>query len=177
MPSLRVLAKDHPQRSLALATSDYILIFQHSSIEPEVSHQRRSNDRTRCLVEFSKLQDVELSSYRKLGDGYGTLGLITLGEEVFLSVVTGYSKAATVRPGENISRIENVDFFCLSHSEYENGLDYESPSSLATEEFTHGTENRELVSEHPFLSLKKLLGDGSFYYSLDFNLTDRLQDR
>ncbi|KAA8642172.1 SacI domain and endonuclease/exonuclease/phosphatase family protein [Aspergillus tanneri] len=81
MPSLRVLAKDHPQRSLALATSDYILIFQHSSIEPEVSHQRRSNDRTRCLVEFSKLQDVELSSYRKLGDGYGTLGLITLGEE------------------------------------------------------------------------------------------------
>jgi hypothetical protein len=34
-----------------------------------------------------------------------------------------------------------------------------------------------MVTDHPFLALKRLLGDGSFYYSLDFNLTDHLQDR
>jgi len=33
------------------------------------------------------------------------------------------------------------------------------------------------VTDHPFLALKKLLGDGSFYYSLNFDLTDRLQNR
>lgn len=38
-------------------------------------------------------------------------------------------------------------------------------------------EGKEVATDHPFLALKKLLGDGSFYYSLDFNLTDRLQDR
>lgn len=47
-------------------------------------------------------------------------------------------------------------------------MDYEANAQFAAE---------DQVAEHPFLALKKLLGDGSFYYSLDFNLTDRLQDR
>ncbi|PLB54305.1 DNase I-like protein [Aspergillus steynii IBT 23096] len=179
MSSLRILARNHPQRTLALATTDYVLIFKHSSTISKPSSQRRT-DSPRCLVEFASQSDVDLSSYQKLGDGYGTLGLITFDDEVFLSVVTARSKAATIRPGENISRIDNVDFFCLNHSEYEDGFDHElRSSSPATEDFTHnvGLDSKELVAEHPFLALKKLLGDGSFYYSLDFNLTDRLQDR
>jgi hypothetical protein len=56
------------------------------------------------------LKSVDLKGYRALGHGFGTLGLITLGEEVFLSIVTGSSSAAVVRPGEAISRIDNVDF-------------------------------------------------------------------
>ena len=31
--------------------------------------------------------------------------------------------------------------------------------------------------EHPCLQLKKLLSGGTFYYSTDFDLTNRLQDR
>ena len=31
--------------------------------------------------------------------------------------------------------------------------------------------------EHPCLALKKLLSDGTFYYSTDFDLTNRLQER
>lgn len=65
---------------------------------------------------------------------------------------------------------------CLNRSEYEYGLDYESGTQFAAEERT-GQDGRDVVTEHPFQALKKLLGDGSFYYSLDFNLTDRLQDR
>lgn len=65
---------------------------------------------------------------------------------------------------------------CLNHSEYEFGLEYEAGSQFAAEERAD-LESRETVTDHPFLALKKLLGDGSFYYSLDFNLTDRLQDR
>lgn len=66
---------------------------------------------------------------------------------------------------------------CLNSSDYEHhGMNYETSSQFALEERA-GAEGREIVTEHPFLALKKLLGDGSFYYSLDFNLTDRLQDR
>lgn len=55
-------------------------------------------------------------------------------------------------------------------------MDYETSAQFAVEERT-GAEAKDVVTDHPFLALKKLLGDGSFYYSLDFNLTDRLQDR
>lgn len=65
---------------------------------------------------------------------------------------------------------------CLNRAEYEYGLEYESAAQFAAEERT-SQDSREVVTDHPFLALKKLLGDGSFYYSLDFNLTDRLQDR
>ena len=36
---------------------------------------------------------------------------------------------------------------------------------------------REPILEDPCLELQKLLGNGSFYYSTDFDLTNRLQDR
>ncbi|KAB8240151.1 SacI homology domain-containing protein [Aspergillus flavus] len=178
MSNLRVFSRDNPQRTLTITTNDFALIFKHRSTAPTIN-KSPSNGTPRCLVEFATLQSVDLRGYRALGDGLGTLGLITLGEEVFLCIVTACSDAAAVRPGETISKIDNVDFFCLSHSDYENRLEYESESSFATEEFGRGPsfENKEMVTDHPFLALKKLLSDGSFYYSLDFNLTDRLQDR
>ncbi|KAE8398191.1 SacI homology domain-containing protein [Aspergillus pseudonomiae] len=177
MPNLRVFSRDSPQRTLAITTADFALIFKHGSTAPAIN-KSPNHDPPRCLVEFATLQSVDLRGYRALCDGFGTLGLITLGKEVFLCIVTACSDAATVRPGETVSKIDNVDFFCLSHSDYENGFEYES-ESFATEEFSRGPsfENKETVTDHPFLALKKLLSDGSFYYSLDFNLTDRLQDR
>ena len=68
---------------------------------------------------------------------------------------------------------------CLNHSKYEERLDYEFEPSFAAEDSNNdfSFESKELNTDLPFLALKKLLSDGSFYYSLDFNLTDRLQDR
>ncbi|GFF16671.1 DNase I-like protein [Aspergillus terreus] len=179
MTSLRILSRDHPHRTLALATDDCALIFQYTS-ESGAGHQRRNNnDPPRCLVEFVSHSSAELKGYRSLGLGFGTLGLVTLDEDVFLCVVTGSSRAATVRPGETVSRIDNVDFYSLNRSDYEDGLEYAWDSSFAAEDNNNGPgmEGKEMVTDHPFLALKKLLSDGSFYYSLDFNLTDRLQDR
>ena len=107
MSSLRILCQDHPQRTIVLATAEHALIFQYCSADPAPNV---SNEPPRCLVKFSGLSSVDLKGYRFLGNGYGTLGLITLDEDVFLCVVTGSSKAATVRPGETVLRIENVDF-------------------------------------------------------------------
>ena len=44
-------------------------------------------------------------------------------------------------------------------------------------EYGHGHESRDGALEHPCLALKKLLSSGTFYYSSDFDLTSRLQDR
>lgn len=58
-------------------------------------------------------------------------------------------------------------------------LDYGSETQYPADDFNRaiGLESRELTTDHPFMALKKLLSDGSFYYSLDFNLTDSLQNR
>ncbi|KAK2768791.1 inositol polyphosphate 5-phosphatase [Arachnomyces sp. PD_36] len=172
--SLRVLCRDHPQRTIALATEEYVLSFQHiPSTDPLPTHPGAASAPPRCIVEFSSRSSAALKDYRPLGTCYGTLGLITLKGDVFLCVITRSSQVATVRPGETAQRIDSVEFYCLSSSNYDYELDYESASALDDHDF----ENRDLAAEHPFLALKKLLNDGSFYYSADFNLTNRLQDR
>ena len=50
-------------------------------------------------------------------------------------------------------------------------------TGLATTTHADHLESRDPTVEHPCLALKKLLGAGSFYYSLDFDLTNRMQDR
>lgn len=109
MSTLRVFRRDY---SIALATKESILEFKYtsspvdSSRNVSLSHQRS----TRCLVEFSPRSRDHLEGYRLLGEGWGTLGLISLNNDVFICVVTGSSRAATPRPGENVLRIDNVDF-------------------------------------------------------------------
>ena len=42
-------------------------------------------------------------------------------------------------------------------------------------DFRHDDEDSQLV--HPCLELKRILSGGTFYYSVEFDLTNRLQDR
>lgn len=73
----------------------------------------------------------------------------------------------------------NVCVDCLNRSDYEYGEDYQASSRFAAEDI--GSDDlhdiRDGVTDHPFVALKKLFSDGSFYYSRDFNLTERVQDR
>ncbi|KAL4974356.1 SacI homology domain-containing protein [Aspergillus desertorum] len=172
MPSLRIFSRDDPVRTLIVATSDDALIFRHSLRESASNELPVDHDTQRCLVEFASLSSINMTGYRPLGSGYGTLGLVTIDQDVFVCVVTRSSKAATVRPGETVLRIDDVDFYCLNRSEYESILYYDTDSSAYEDSYSNA-----LPAKDPFLALKKLLTDGSFYYSLDFNLTDRLQDR
>ncbi|KAK5013885.1 Inositol-1,4,5-trisphosphate 5-phosphatase 1, partial [Cryomyces antarcticus] len=134
------------------------------------------------MVEFLKLDPADLDDYQSLSSlpVLGTLGLITINNDVFLCVVNGAVKIATVRPGETVQRIYSVEFYCLSRSEYDHLLiDRINPyptDDLSEDGFEHD-HGREPLLEHPCLVLKKLLSGGSFYYSTDFDLTTRLQDR
>lgn len=191
--SIRVLLREYPHRSIALVTPSHVLIFRHSPstndaiangslVSVHLTQGRPSVDgqsTPRCMVEFADISSVDLSDYRTLSPLpiHGTLGLITINNDVFLCVVTGATKVASVRPGETVEKIFGVEFYCLNNSDFDNT--FGQPLDLYNEEGQDYGQNlsRREPLEHPCLELQKLLGNGSFYYSTDFDLTNRLQDR
>lgn len=63
------------------------------------------------------MDSADLEGYRSLRGAnmsskvHGTLGLITLNNDVFLCVVSAVTpRPITIRPGETVRRIEGVDF-------------------------------------------------------------------
>lgn len=118
--SIRVLIKEYPHRSIALTTATHALVLRHSATTTDgygfntsqTSLQSNGSGSARAMVEFSRVEEVDLSEYRaiNMANAHGTLGLITVQGDVFLVVVNGASKVATVRPGESIQRIHSVGF-------------------------------------------------------------------
>jgi hypothetical protein len=190
--AIRVLLREYPHRSIALVTPTHALIFRHTPSTNDsissgflLSASRPSLDGgtasvPKCMVEFADAASVDLTGYRTLSalPVHGTLGLITINNDVFLCLVTGAAKVATVRPGETVDKIFAVEFHCLNSSEYDSTLNHSlDPYSIDGQDGYQNLSRREPVLEHPCVELQKLLGNGSFYFSTDFDLTNRLQDR
>ncbi|KAK8255740.1 SacI homology domain-containing protein [Phyllosticta capitalensis] len=198
--SIRVLIRDYPHRSIALATESHVLVFRHSSSSTERSGNgfysggvnasqssvsSAGGNAPKCMVEFSESQEIDLSDYRSLSSQsvHGTLGLITVNNDVFLCVVSAATRAATVRPGETVQKILSVNFYCLNRGDYDEILYDEInpyPTDAVDEEgfdTNYYGKRGDNVMEHPCMALKKLLSSGTFYYSSDFDVTKRLQDR
>ncbi|KAF2789262.1 hypothetical protein K505DRAFT_96534 [Melanomma pulvis-pyrius CBS 109.77] len=192
--SIRVLIKEYPHRAIALRTTSHVLVLRHSSTSTDQNGNHNASTTSlgsngsaaaRCMVEFSAVDEVDLSDYRALNsvNAHGTLGLITVDGNIFLVVVNGASKVATVRPGETIQRIHSVGFYCLSSSNYDSLLNDEVnpyPTDTIDDdgfEVGFGRGKGESPLEHPCLALKKILSSRTFYYSSDFDLTRRLQER
>ena len=76
---------------------------------------------------------------------------------------------------------------CLNRSDYDHSHGHPpNPypgQTFTSEEFDYGSgyssgyDSGSDLAEHPFHALQKLLSGGNFYYSVDFDLTRRLQDR
>ncbi|KAI0482270.1 SacI homology domain-containing protein [Xylariaceae sp. FL0804] len=201
--SSQLLIRDYPHRAIAIVTSSHALIFRHSHTTSEAiadgSLASVPSSRTRgggggggegaaakCMVEFSQISSQLLSDFRPLipRPVYGTLGLISIGPDVFLCVVTHAAQVATVRPGETVQKIARVEFFCLNSADYDyvislhNTYESEFPDSAPPGSgYGQNLGRREGEVEYPYQELQKLLSNGSFYYSTDFDLTNRLQDR
>ncbi|TKA77601.1 hypothetical protein B0A55_03129 [Friedmanniomyces simplex] len=184
---MKLFIRDQP-RAIALATDTHVLILRHSPSSVSVSRNTSTTSipeggAPRCIVEFSPWEAQDMSSYRSLSSMkvQGTLGLVTINNgDVFLCVVNGSSPAATVRPGETVQRILSVEFHCLTTADYDHLLNDQVnpfPTDSLDADGHDYSGHREPLLEHPCMSLKKLLSGGSFYYSADFDLTKRLQDR
>ncbi|KAK6507067.1 inositol polyphosphate 5-phosphatase [Arthrobotrys musiformis] len=203
---IRILLKSHPHRSIALCAPNHVLTFRHnpaashhapapsfaanlpynnnnsgsnSSLNVSASGangNHHGSGTAACMVDFSERSEVDLSDYHPMGSALpcrGTLGLISLNGDVFLCVVTGASLVATVRPGETVYRIHAVEFHCLNSSEYDNM----SLDDIYSQDFDYSNKHGDAVFEHPCAALRKMLSEGTFYYSTDFDLTNRLQNR
>ncbi|KAK5737481.1 Inositol-1,4,5-trisphosphate 5-phosphatase 1 [Elasticomyces elasticus] len=188
---MKLFIRDSP-RAIALATDTHVLILRHSSASVSNNNAGSSTSipeggAPRCIVEFSPWESQDMSSYRSLTSMkvQGTLGLVTIAGgtgDVFLCVVNSSSHVATVRPGETVQRILGVEFHCLTTGNYDYLLNEQvnpfPTDGLDADGYDHGPRHTgEPILEHPCMALKKLLSGGSFYYSADFDLTKRLQDR
>jgi hypothetical protein len=193
--SSQILIREYPHRAIAITSNSHALILRHSSttgdaaangsLTPMSSGRQRpaasDTAASKCMVEFSPTSDRLLADYRPLTPRpiYGTLGLISIERDVFLCVITQASRVATLRPGETVEKIEAVQFFCLNSAEYDDvvALDPYDLDSDAASAYGQGLGRRDVPVEHPCQELQKLLGNGTFYYSTDFDVTNRMQDR
>jgi hypothetical protein len=195
--SCQLLIREHPHRAIAIVSATHALILRYSSTTSEAiangslpsvgsARPRTSGDTaaSKCVVEFSPVSTQTLTEYRPLMHRpvYGTLGLISVGRDVFLCVITHSARMATLRPGETVERIDDVQFFCLNSSEYDDVFSLpfdplESEAGDGSMAYGQNLGRRDVQTEHPCQGLQKMLSNGSFYYSTDFDLTNRLQDR
>ncbi|KAI1107531.1 SacI homology domain-containing protein [Jackrogersella minutella] len=193
--SSQLLLREYPHRAIAIATPTHALIFRYSpttseaiangsllSVSSARSRGAADSPVSKCMVEFSPVSKQLLSDFRPLTPRpiYGTLGLISINQDVFLGVITQALRVATLRPGETVEKIASVDFFCLNSAEYDNVISlntYDPELSDSASPYGQNLGRREGEIEYPYQELQKLLSNGSFYYSTDFDLTNRLQDR
>ncbi|KAI1368023.1 SacI homology domain-containing protein [Xylaria arbuscula] len=193
--SSQLLIRDYPHRAIAIVTNSHALVFRHShttseavtdgSLSSVISSRPRGGSEppaSKCMVEFTPASRNLLSDFRPLIPRpiYGTLGLISINQDVFLCVITQASRVATLRPGETVEKIVSVEFFCLNTADYDNVISlnpYEPDFSDSSSTYGQNLGRREGEIEYPYYELQKLLSNGSFYYSTDFDLTNRLQDR
>ncbi|KAH6899006.1 SacI homology domain-containing protein [Thelonectria olida] len=202
--SCELYIRDYPHRSIAIVSSSHALILRYTASTSEAiangtltSVVASARPRavggeslvSKCMVEFAPVSKRLLQDYRRLTHRpiYGTLGLIAVNSDVFISVITHASRTATVRPGETVERIASVAFYCLSSADYDDVVplepvepEFSDSSSVYTQSsaYSQGLSRRDVpIEQHPCHDLRNLLSNGSFYYSTDFDLTNRLQDR
>ena len=112
--SLRLQVRERPQRSIALRTDTHALEFRNTPSTSSVTAGGGSSGTSalKCMVKFSPLDNTDIDQYDNVRsiDVHGTLGLINIAEDIFLCVISGSVRVATVRPYETIQRITSVDF-------------------------------------------------------------------
>jgi synaptojanin len=99
-------------------------------------------------------------------------------KDVFICVITGSTHVATIRAGETVDRIHSVEFYSLNRSRWDGfGPNHYSQIPGAYDYEAEGINAESGEIEHPCAQIKKMLSNGSFYFSTDCDLTNRLQNR
>ncbi|CDK25474.1 unnamed protein product [Kuraishia capsulata CBS 1993] len=155
-------------RTIALVSDTHALLFRYIP------------DKDQCGIELVPKKNLNVKQYKPLSNhrAYGFIGLLNIGKDVFLGVITGKAEVASPIPNETVFRIYNVEFHCLNRNSWD-FLEIDStgyPSVHGSDSYDQaGTPPR--FEQHPCFEIKKLLSDGSFFYSSGFDLTSTLQSR
>ncbi|CAB4467427.1 unnamed protein product [Rhizophagus irregularis] len=172
-----LLVRDHP-RALALQPSNIshsydskpdanlaVLVFENI-------YENFDPSRPQCNVSLVKESEFDAYEYRQLSSVYGCLGLLQVEKDMFLAAVTSCTHIGEIRPGESVHRILDVEFYSLNDTYdtlYGVNRIYDDNGQLPL-------QNEQPVV-HPCAPLRKLLSNGHFYFSSDFDLTRTLSAR
>ncbi|QRV87863.1 hypothetical protein RhiJN_15881 [Ceratobasidium sp. AG-Ba] len=191
---MHLYLRDAPQRTLILTTS---------SEEERTGRPRRAlvfraaegaKASSQAVVEFLRKDEVDLNGVIRLTpqEVSGCLGLISVGGELFLSVVTSATLIGELSPNsadrEQVSKINQVAFFSLNTSTYDDlSLASDGPGSPTigayemndTYDRDHQMQATQPVYEHPCSALSKIMSSGTFYYASNgkWDISTRLQTR
>ncbi|KAG9127885.1 inositol polyphosphate 5-phosphatase [Ceratobasidium sp. 392] len=195
---MHLYLRDAPQRTLILATS--------TDDETRAGRPRRAlvfqaaegaKASSQAIVKFLRKDEVDLNGVIRLTpyEVMGCLGLISVGGELFLAVVTSATVVGNLTPNntspEQVSKINEVAFFSLNTSTYDDlSLASDGPTSptigafemndtYERDNFGHQMQAAQPVYEHPCSALSKIMSSGTFYYASNgkWDISTRLQAR
>lgn len=191
---MKILLSKQQTRKIAIVSETHGLVFRPIN--------SKNSRRSTCAVELVPKAELNGNGFRRLSNHeiYGFIGLIEIEGLMFIATITGKSKVAQPIPNKTVNKIYAVDFFCLNNSKWDfmdidssgypivtNDGDFaiSSPPSISTHSSRSSLRSsssrslnaQEQAPKHPCHELRKLLSNGSFYYSTDFDLTCTLQKR
>ncbi|KAF0414452.1 DNase I-like protein [Gigaspora margarita] len=179
-----ILFRDYP-RSIALRQIQYenngnpygnsnplLLLFDQVQ-------QSYNDSPLQCNVRLLRESDVDIMEYRQPGSRavYGCLGLLQVEREMFLAVVTECLPVGEIRPNESVFRIIDVEFHSLTNNARYSISTYASNRTFYDDNSINEQSSQQQSYEHPCTQLRKLLSNGHFYFSSDFDLTKALNVR
>lgn len=165
---MNILLRPGSKRTLALESTTHVLLFRYI------------HETQKCAIELIPKTSFVSQPYKQLSRTrpHGFLGLIEINDDVFLCVITSKIHAAQPLSGESINKIADVEFHSLTNDSWD-FLDLNSNGypSMETDMDPQSSNQPPRIPQHPCYELRKLLSDGSFFYSSDFDLTSTLQGR
>ncbi|KAF9141456.1 inositol polyphosphate 5-phosphatase [Linnemannia schmuckeri] len=128
----------------------------------------------KVAVRLEPAADFHQGFYRKVHSRpvYGCLGLMHHANDTFIALVTGCTKVGDLRMSESVYKIIAVKFFSLTGET----PDEDMIPAPVNPEYASDTEGPGLMP-HPCRELEKVLCNGGFYFSPQFDLTRSIQSR
>lgn len=194
---MRLYLNEKP-RAFIITKGNYALIIRHPFPEYRDSYHRhhigvsnpndpnagKKNHNTinKVVVEFLKKDNLNLAKYRDITPSktrnnkqiLGFLGLLNVKSNIYLGFITQDQLVALPMEGENINKIKSVDFYCLNNDEFD---EYDDSHLNGLNHVNEKGEHISQPKEYPAGSVRKLLADGTFYYSNNFDITTNIQGR
>ncbi|KAF9168941.1 inositol polyphosphate 5-phosphatase [Mortierella sp. AD010] len=164
----------HSPRTIALKTcaSNHFDTANNGHVLYFSPHdQPTANGRIKVSVRLEPGSEFNHGLYRKITSRpvHGCLGLMHVAKDTFIAFVTGCSKVGDIRPGESIYRIVSVRFFSLTGNTPDEDM---IPAPIDPE-----SDDPPSLMPHPCRELEKVLCNGAFFFSPQFDLTRSVQAR
>lgn len=162
-------------RYIVISSNGYNLSFRRFrkpvSSNPSQQFAQSSEVTIRSISDNELLSDRYIEVKNRIFNGL--LGLFSLEGDIFIGIISSVQKVGFPRwkvesnritPIEVVYKVLDVDFYSLDNSVF----DY-----LISELTEQNTE--KLIHEHPCGPFKKLISDGTFYYSRDYDISNAVK--